>query len=109
MRTPAFGLLALALTACGSQIMTDLPASQPAPVPDEPAARLDAWLSYGEPMIQTRLRKLRFSTAYPWLITHTQNTDGGEPEIWGLDLDTLRPARISPTTTASSSDISGSL
>ena len=38
MRTSAFGLLALALTACGSQTMTDLPASQPAPVPDEPAA-----------------------------------------------------------------------
>jgi hypothetical protein len=65
-----------------------------AAVPDEPAARLDAWLSYGEPMIQTRLRKLRFSAAYPWLITHTLETDGGEHEIWGMDLDTLRPARI---------------
>ncbi len=65
-----------------------------AAVPDEPAARLDAWLAYGEPMIQTRLQKLRFSTAHPWLVTHTRRDGGGEPEIWGLDLDTPRPARL---------------
>ncbi|MAF66109.1 MAG: hypothetical protein CMJ84_10700 [Planctomycetes bacterium] len=65
-----------------------------AAVPGEPGARLDAWLAYGEPMIQTRLQKLRFSTAHPWLVTHTRRTATGEPEIWGLDLDTPSPAQL---------------
>ena len=45
-------------------------------------------------MIQSRLRKLAFSTRYPWLVTHTLDDGEGEPQIWGLDLDSTRPARL---------------
>lgn len=65
-----------------------------AAAPADSGQRLATWLEFGEPMIQTRLQKLRFSTRHPWLITHTVADGAGEPQIWGLDLASTRPARV---------------
>ncbi len=62
--------------------------------PDDPLARLDLWLRFGEPQLQNRLIQLRFSSAHPGLITHTVVRADGPDEIWGVDLSGSHPARI---------------
>jgi hypothetical protein len=65
-----------------------------AEAPTDPAGRLDAWMRFAVPQIQTRLTLLRFSGEHPWLVTQTVLRDDGEPEIWGLDLTSPSPAEV---------------
>lgn len=60
----------------------------------DPMLRVDKWLVYGEPQIQNRLAKLRFSSLHPGLITHRVIREDGPAEIWGIDLSGSHPARI---------------
>ena len=65
-----------------------------AAAPVEPEGRLEHWLEFGDPQIQTRLTPLRLSSKEPWLVTHVVEPEGSEPEIWGLLLEGPRPARL---------------
>jgi hypothetical protein len=58
--------------------------------------RLAAWHAIGAPQIHHRLSKFaRFTPELPWLVTHAVVfEDGGPPELWGIDCDTL-PQRVS--------------
>lgn len=62
--------------------------------PTDPEQRLEHWLSFGEPQLQTRLTALRLSSSRPWLVTHLVERAGEEPEIWGVELEGPRPGRV---------------
>jgi hypothetical protein len=96
----AFGVVLLGIVPGAGYLQWRWPqvraeiADRMAKAPSEPGERLDFWLSFGEPQIQSRLTQLRFSAAHPWLVTHTVRVPGGAPEIWGLDLRSPSPARV---------------
>ena len=62
-----------------------------ADVPTAGEPRLEAWMGFGAPMIHNRLVYLRYSNAYPWLVTHLVESanEGEAPEIWGVDFKDL--------------------
>jgi hypothetical protein len=57
-----------------------------AALPEDPGARLDAWLAFGAPMIRERLSALRSSAREPWLVAATADGPEGAGEWWGIDL-----------------------
>ena len=60
-----------------------------AEVPTAGEPRLEAWMRFGAPMIHNRLVYLRYSNAYPWLVTHVVESADAAPEIWGIDFRDL--------------------
>lgn len=60
-------------------------------LPQDAALRLERWLEYGRPLMDQRLVQLRYSSAQPWLLTHTvaAERNSSTQEIWGVDMTGL--------------------
>lgn len=59
-------------------------------LPDTPEGRVEQWLLFGHPQIDTNLKLLRMSEEQPWIVSHlVLAPDGGAPEVHGLDLAQL--------------------
>ena len=51
--------------------------------------RVETWLMFGHPQINESLKALRVSETQNWIVGYLVQRTDGEPEVWGIDLDTL--------------------
>ena len=58
--------------------------------------RLEQWMSFGEPQVHHRLSVVaRVSREMPWIVTHTEEVEGGGPPmVFGLDVTDLSKALL---------------
>lgn len=59
--------------------------------PSHPEGRLEQWMTFGAAQVHHRLSVVaRVSPDQPWLVTHTEEVEGGgPPEVFGLDVGDL--------------------
>lgn len=57
--------------------------------PKTPEGRVEKWLIFGHPQIDTCIELLRMSEEQPWIVSHVIAQDSGPPRVFGLDLEKL--------------------
>lgn len=54
--------------------------------PRTPEGRVEKWLIFGHPQIDTCVRLLRMSEQQDWIVSHLVAQADGPPEVYGLDI-----------------------
>jgi len=64
-----------------------------ATAPTEPEGQVEVWLQeVGRPQIHNAMIMARFSSAWPWYVSHVVGAAGDDaPEVWGIDFTELEP------------------
>ena len=57
--------------------------------PKTPEGRVEKWLIFGHPQIDTCIELLRMSEQQPWIVSHVIRQPEGPPRVFGLDLAKL--------------------
>ncbi len=60
--------------------------AQVAAAPRTPEGRVEKWLIFGHPQIDTCIRLLRMSGEQPWIVSHLVASADGPPEVYGMDV-----------------------
>jgi hypothetical protein len=56
--------------------------------------RLATWVRFGDPQVHNRIQMMRLSERQPVLVTHAIGVQGGEVELFGVDLSDLPRALL---------------
>ena len=57
--------------------------------PRTPEGRVEKWLIFGHPQIDTCIRLLRMSEEQDWIVSHLVAEENGPPQIYGLDIQRI--------------------